>query len=500
MRRSVSLGVQKSQVSEASLTLREADDEEDYYVTYHRLCNGVISVIVPGMDSPLGETSERSRRKAAADVVDSDDEEGAGLLATDDESNVLCNAGGKLLVLRADVYAATTVGPRRSRQRLWQRLTKRLGHAEYPLTVQSIEEVAAILKECKYRSAYSYIRQAAATSADAGYPLGVAEKQALKRVKRACSRGIGPSKQVRPLSVNQLLAMGEDADGYEACQRSWGYIIGCWFMLRVSELVRLKLSDATVNLVDCSVSLFISSSKTDIGGEGVTRTHGCCCGAGPEGQRLCPVHTMDDLLQLARRIGRPATEWLFARASGEPWAKRTWLRNLRGDLSRVGVTDNDKYHWGTHSMRRGGAWLLVRAGLTREEIQVFGRWRSPAVDLYIQESMLVTYGTGYATRAIGSWAEPCYSTTTRLQHYLPSTDAARPDAGGMGATNNLGVINDDRFLEYQQWPRDDDPGYNLRQLPPVTSSINGAPEMIQLTFHNEISRPGDDWLQEPESW
>ncbi|KAF4708529.1 hypothetical protein FOZ62_026468, partial [Perkinsus olseni] len=99
MRRSVSLGFQKGQVSEASLTLREADDEEDYYVTYHRLCNGVISVIVPGMDSPVGETSEyvilrkRSQRKAAADVVDSDDEEGAGLLATDDESNVLCNGG-----------------------------------------------------------------------------------------------------------------------------------------------------------------------------------------------------------------------------------------------------------------------------------------------------------------------------------------------------------------------------------------------------------------------
>ncbi|KAF4730098.1 hypothetical protein FOZ62_027493, partial [Perkinsus olseni] len=93
MRRSVSLGFQKGQVSEASLTLREADDEEDYYVTYHRLCNGVISVIVPGMDSPLGETSERSQRKAAADVVDMDDEEGAGLLASDDESNVLCNVG-----------------------------------------------------------------------------------------------------------------------------------------------------------------------------------------------------------------------------------------------------------------------------------------------------------------------------------------------------------------------------------------------------------------------
>ncbi|KAF4684327.1 hypothetical protein FOZ60_007988 [Perkinsus olseni] len=41
---------------------------------------------------PLYEV-ERSRRKAAADVVDMDVEEGAGLLATDDESNVLCNVG-----------------------------------------------------------------------------------------------------------------------------------------------------------------------------------------------------------------------------------------------------------------------------------------------------------------------------------------------------------------------------------------------------------------------
>ncbi|KAF4649872.1 hypothetical protein FOZ61_000875 [Perkinsus olseni] len=349
--------------------------------------------------------------------------------------------GIAMKALEDDVYAPSSKAPRRSRQRLWQKLTLALGHDEMPLTVRSIEEVAAVLKHCHYRSAYAYIQQAAATSAAAGYLLGVAEKQAMKRAKRACARGIGPAKQVRPLTAAQLAAMMRNATGTMSKLRAVAYVVGAWFMLRVSELVEVRIGDAEIDAVAGRVTLHIPQSKTDQQSIGVHRSHSCTCAMGNSGAMLCPVHAIELATRWMQDAGYQGGAHLFACGDGRPWSKGDCLKCLRSDLQGIGVTDNDKYHWGTHSMRRGGCWLLVGAGLTREEVQVFGRWRSAAVDLYIQEAMIQTYGDTYARRALAAAAvgprcdSPADAVVDESERSYRSEDIAYPDP------------NDDRFTQ-----------------------------------------------------
>ncbi|KAF4738482.1 hypothetical protein FOZ63_033732 [Perkinsus olseni] len=349
--------------------------------------------------------------------------------------------GMAMKALEDDVYAPSSKAPRRSRQRLWQKLTLALGHDEMPLTVRSIEEVAAVLKHCHYRSAYAYIQQAAATSAAAGYPLGVAEKQAMKRAKRACARGIGPAKQVRPLTAAQLAAMMRNATGTMSKLRAVAYVVGAWFMLRVSELVEVRIGDAEIDAVAGRVTLHIPQSKTDQQSIGGYRSHSCTCAMGNSGAMLCPVHAIELATRWMQDAGYQGGAHLFACGDGRPWTKGDCLKCLRSDLQGIGATDNDKYHWGTHSMRRDGCWLLVGAGLTREEVQVFGRWRSAAVDLYIQEAMIQTYGDTYACRALAAAAvgprcdSPADAVADESERSYRSEDIAYPDP------------NDDRFTQ-----------------------------------------------------
>ena len=44
--------------------------------------------------------------------------------------------------------------------------------------------------------------------------------------------------------------------------------------------------------------------------------------------------------------------------------------------------------YGSHSARRGGAQALARAGVLRDLIKLWGRWRSNAVDVYLEEAAL----------------------------------------------------------------------------------------------------------------
>ena len=45
-----------------------------------------------------------------------------------------------------------------------------------------------------------------------------------------------------------------------------------------------------------------------------------------------------------------------------------------------------------HSLRRGGAIAMVESGVKRELIKLHGRWRSDAVEAYLQPSLATRLG------------------------------------------------------------------------------------------------------------
>jgi hypothetical protein len=80
-----------------------------------------------------------------------------------------------------------------------------------------------------------------------------------------------------------------------------------------------------------------------------------------------------------RNVGRPkSTAWA---ESGE--AVNRLLRRVTEQSSKRHGLAREVERYSSHSMRRGGAQFLRDNGISRELIKVMGRWRSDAVDAYL---------------------------------------------------------------------------------------------------------------------
>ena len=166
--------------------------------------------------------------------------------------------------------------------------------------------------------------------------------------------------------------------------------------------------------------LLIPKDKTNQVGRTVVRMLDCVCEAArfPCGQHMempafCPVHSLAWLCCVHGHRGatpdsaRGEKQAFGGGAGGGAWSPGPYCERLRLLLQRAGVATVELVAgvivqlFGTHSLRRGGAQALARAGWSLDAIKFFGRWLSDVVELYLLEAPFAAKGHLLARSMVG---------------------------------------------------------------------------------------------------
>ena len=122
-----------------------------------------------------------------------------------------------------------------------------------------------------------------------------------------------------------------------------------------------------------SITLTLPASKTDPYRKGVIIQ----LASSPS--PLCPVTALNRLYNL---YPRSPTQPLFARPHGQPFTKQFIVTKIRELLLQAGVST---LGFSGHSIRKGAAVTAATNGISKDNIKLLGRWKSDAVDVYINE-------------------------------------------------------------------------------------------------------------------
>ncbi|KAF4650225.1 hypothetical protein FOL47_001363 [Perkinsus chesapeaki] len=274
--------------------------------------------------------------------------------------------------LRSKFYGASTAKSMKARLNTFERMMIRAGEDPYPIEMKKIELMAAAL------------RKADESGDDTWVEFTAVEKSNLRRIKRACVRGISPDEGAEPLTLEtlrkQTVYMRKGKIREEA--RSAAYTIAWWFMMRGGELVELRIGQVAVNGAVATVKFEVT--KNDQKGQGCQRSQQCACKEEIEG--YCPVHAMMQLLEYRAGQGAEKNDLLFVNNDGQRWDQGSLRETLKADLRNSGIQEAEQYS--LHSFRVGGTQGHIEAGVSTESTKAFGRWRSNVIDRYARESYM----------------------------------------------------------------------------------------------------------------
>ena len=158
---------------------------------------------------------------------------------------------------------------------------------------------------------------------------------------------------------------------------------GFFALLRRGELAGLRVGD--VSEMAGGVGLLISRSKTDQGGAGAV-----VCLPEETGSRVRAAAAVRQAVADRRAAGASLSDPLFAFTARGAAAKDAFTDRLRQLLRDVGTAEPDlgiqPHLLAAHSLRRGGAVAALEAGASLDELMRHGRWKSNAVEAYLQLS------------------------------------------------------------------------------------------------------------------
>jgi len=223
-----------------------------------------------------------------------------------------------------------------------------------------------------------------------GRPSVVATLQGLKRLHGAGSR--------RKLAITRkvLFRMHGAAAAYATGVGIGDSLMAAvWAATLVAFFGMLRKDNVTVNKADafnthihlrrCDVFfqqteegevmwLNLRHSKTNQFGE---RSHRLAIY--PTGGSLCPVAAVRHLFETVPGEGGAHAFAFTSRGKVQPLTHTVFVRHLKGLLHSAGC---DPASYSGHSLRRGGATLAFRLGMSMEQIMEHGDWRSLAVMVY----------------------------------------------------------------------------------------------------------------------
>jgi len=168
-------------------------------------------------------------------------------------------------------------------------------------------------------------------------------------------------------------------------------IVSVFFMLRSDEALHISSSHIT-GVPKNFVGLRIASDKTNIEEKTLCRHLLCTCPSDRVAEFLpiCPCCAIFDLLHFSKQKSK-RRPYFIARGQKQKALKyKGFLDSIRQLMSYTNLPlrrSDGKWLYGSHSLRRGGAQALARAGWQLAEIQRWGRWESMAVLLYVLDAM-----------------------------------------------------------------------------------------------------------------
>jgi len=249
-----------------------------------------------------------------------------------------------------------------------------------PLSKETVEAVAAALRESGMKSGTQYLVELRLMHIEAGYEVEAWLKRTFDLCKKALDRLKGPPIRAAEVKIAdwdgealQARAVGKGLPETPRLAFAWAAI----WMLREIEMRKMKLQDITFPGENRWITIWLPTSKCDQEGRGVRRTLRCC-GKTPC-TPLCPWALGWKIVEIARAKGALPGSALFA----------SW-NNLK-ETSKAGNIKAWKAHLGEqvsgHSPRRSGAMYYVRAGLPIQELAFLGRWKSNVVLQYAEEAL-----------------------------------------------------------------------------------------------------------------
>ena len=167
---------------------------------------------------------------------------------------------------------------------------------------------------------------------------------------------------------------------YETSLFRAAFLLAFFGFLRVGEFTSPTKRADTSHLILFSDVFFteggmrvnIRYSKTDQRGRSTPLFF-----QGSSNPHLCPVRAVSHFLQLRSPRDGP----LFTHFNGDPLTRYQFGHVLKKCVSVIGLSP-DVY--GPHSFRIGAATSAAMCGLSDNDIQALGRWRSSAFKLYIR--------------------------------------------------------------------------------------------------------------------
>ena len=148
-----------------------------------------------------------------------------------------------------------------------------------PLSIQTVERVAAALKAAGFKSGPQYLGELRLAHVEAGYEVGSWLSRSLRLCKKALERDSGPTRRAPEVKAEQISTLKAKVGAGSRKMLEWPDLSYWWsmtWMLREIELRELRWKHVLIREDDKLVTLRICKSKVDQMGAGVRRTLTCC--------------------------------------------------------------------------------------------------------------------------------------------------------------------------------------------------------------------------------
>ena len=256
----------------------------------------------------------------------------------------------------------------------------------FPATSQTLCDWVAHLgnKRPKSKTLKSYVTGVRSVHVDMGYEdLAAFHSPQLERIIAGLRRmrGEAGSLERRPITKDLLLQMLPHFNRRtrEGATLHAAFCLAFAAFLRIGEFTysakdledpdfsQWFLTRRFVTLYEDHLELTLPASKTDPFRRGITLS------IAASDDDACPVQALRRLFRWEASPDSPLFQWEGA------FTRQVVTKKLREILTLLGVEG----HYSGHSFRRGAATSAREAGLSDQEIQLLGRWKSESYRLYI---------------------------------------------------------------------------------------------------------------------
>ena len=271
----------------------------------------------------------------------------------------------------------------------WERRARAHGLEPWPLDVERLKLLGALLHAGSYRGAGSYFAAAKRHHVDGGGDWTTQMAQEVRDGIRSCTRGQGPAKQSAELDLDVLANTKKDLKRVEAKWPIAGVdavlVQGFW-LTREIEAGTARISDVEIlEGSGCGRAAWeLPCSKTDPRALGQRRVHGCSC---PD--KACPTAAMQRVREKAAKLAdKKGLD--YGEAPLLPDASSNFVEKVHmvAFFQEVGKMVGKNKGLTGHMPRVSGARRMARAGIELWQIQLFARWESAVILRYVREAPL----------------------------------------------------------------------------------------------------------------